>query len=386
MAVFVISFSIPFMLFPSKVYADVSGAFTYVVTGGNATITAYDVTTGGTAVTIPLTLGGYPVTSIGNGTSALNTGITSVTFTTPSNVTSIGYQAFGLCASLTSITLPEGLITIGNQAFLNDNGLTSISIPSTVTTIGEFAFSGCTSSSLTSITIPSSVTTISNGAFYGCSNLKTVTFERAAAPSFGTGVNSFGAIKSGAIAYVPAGTIGSGLGQYDSTKYPFISGNPLTLTESPADSPGSGGSSTPRPLTPDEWVTQNLDMGQLVNHYGATPTGFLGMLYDNSMLRIPDTSGLNYWNEQLTGGVFGANQVVEHFIFSDEIGTKVAAMSNSEFINFLYSTLFARVPDTEGYNNWLSYINSGFSKLETLKAFLNNEEWINICNMFNVTP
>jgi hypothetical protein len=155
----------------------------------------------------------------------------------------------------------------------------------------------------------------------------------------------------------------------------------ITITEAPASVLAA-----PRPLTPDEWVDLNLNMGQLVDHYGATSLGFLGMLYDNSMQRIPDAPGLNYWNEQLTGGVFGANFVVEHFIFSDEIGAKVAAMSNSEFINFLYSTLFARVPDTDGYNNWLSYMNNGFSKEETLRAFLNNEEWINICKLFNVTP
>ena len=104
------------------------------------------------------------------------------------------------------------------------------------------------------------------------------------------------------------------------------------------------------------------------------------------MQRISDESGLNYWNEQLTNNAFGANQTVEHFIFSDEIGAQVAAMTSAEFINFLYSTLFARVPDTDGYNNWLSYINSGFSKEETLRAFLNNEEWINICKMFGVNP
>ncbi|MEI7990407.1 MAG: DUF4214 domain-containing protein [Chloroflexota bacterium] len=133
-------------------------------------------------------------------------------------------------------------------------------------------------------------------------------------------------------------------------------------------------------------MAKNLNIDQLLNHYGATPTGFLGMLYDNSMLRIPDSSGLNYWNEQLAGGVFGANQVVEHFLFSDEIGAKVAAMSSVEYVNFLYSTLLDRLPDTDGYNNWLNYINSGFFKEETLRAFLNNEEWINICKLFNVTP
>ena len=51
------------------------------------------------------------------------------------------------------------------------------------------------------------------------------------------------------------------------------------------------------------------------------------------MQRIPDSSGLIYWNEQLTGGVFGANQVVEYFLFSDKIGAKVAAMTNEDYMS-----------------------------------------------------
>jgi len=141
-----------------------------------------------------------------------------------------------------------------------------------------------------------------------------------------------------------------------------------------------------RTITPDEWVSMDLNMDQLLDHYGATAEGFNKMLYDNILGRIPDEPGQTYWGDQLNNNIFGANFVVEHFIFSDELGAKVAAMTNDEFINFLYGSLFTRVPDTEGYNTWLSYINSGFSKEETLRVFLNNEEWINICKMFNVTP
>jgi hypothetical protein len=84
--------------------------------------------------------------------------------------------------------------------------------------------------------------------------------------------------------------------------------------------------------------------------------------------------------------LFSASQVVEHFIFSIKLSEKIAAMSNEEFITFLYESFLSRTPDTDGYNSWLSYINSGVSKLDTLKSFINNEEWVNICNMFNVTP
>ena len=53
------------------------------------------------------------------------------------SVTSIGYQAFFICLSLTSITIPESVTSIGERAFYSCGALTSISIPESVTSIGE---------------------------------------------------------------------------------------------------------------------------------------------------------------------------------------------------------------------------------------------------------
>ena len=91
-------------------------------------------------------------------------------------------------------------------------------------------------------------------------------------------------------------------------------------------------------------------------------------------------------NPQLTNNLFTANRIIEYFIFSDELGSKIEAITNDEFVNFLYSALLARTPDAEGYNQWLAFMAGSNSKFDTLRAFLNNEEWINICSVFNVTP
>jgi hypothetical protein len=90
--------------------------FEYSTSGGKATITKY--TGSGGSVTIPSTIDGLPVTSIGD-------------------------SAFFNCDKLTSVELPSSLISIGYGAFASTN-LASIVIPSSVTSIGDSAFTYCT--------------------------------------------------------------------------------------------------------------------------------------------------------------------------------------------------------------------------------------------------
>jgi len=104
-------------------------------------------------ITIPLTLDGYTVISLGN-------------------------QAFKSATNLTGITIPSGIKTIEAEAFLNCTGLTNVDLGS-VEGIGAGAFAGCTA--LESITIPK---TLKNGpsiidayVFKNCSNLTTITLE-----------------------------------------------------------------------------------------------------------------------------------------------------------------------------------------------------------------
>src|SRR5665213_1833891 len=176
--------------------------FIYTTNNGAITITGY--TGSGGAVTIPATINGLPVTSIGDH-AFYATGVTVVTI--PASVTNLGDEVFVGSTRLTVITVdtnnpvyssvngvlfdksqttlveyPDGLVggymirnsvtSIGHQAFDSCGNLTSVMIGNSVTSIGGWAFGG---DNLTSVTIGNSVTSIGDAAFYGCLNLTNIT-------------------------------------------------------------------------------------------------------------------------------------------------------------------------------------------------------------------
>lgn len=131
--------ALPLGAFTLTASAATEGYYTYEISNDAATITDVDESISGD-ITIPSTLGGYPVTSIGN-------------------------HAFSGCSNLTGINIPYGVTSIVNEAFYYCSSLTNIHIPDSVTSIGDGAFYYC--SSLNSIDIPESVTNIGSHAIEG---------------------------------------------------------------------------------------------------------------------------------------------------------------------------------------------------------------------------
>ena len=181
-------------------------------------------------VTVPSSLGGFPVVGIGKYAFVYCYNLEGVTI--PSGVTSIGERAFYDCSNLTSLTIPEGVTAIGECTFSHCSKLEGVTIPESVTAIGQYAFDGCSKlksvhisdltawcqikfgyhanplreahelylngervtklilpvglkavgteafagcSGLTEVTIPDGITIIGNRAFSGCSGLTEVT-------------------------------------------------------------------------------------------------------------------------------------------------------------------------------------------------------------------
>ncbi len=189
------------------VSADVEGNFQYELIseldenlsllGTYAVITKY--TGSESAVTVPSTLGGYPVKFIEYAAFKGNGAVTSVTI--PNTVEEIGDNAFENCVNLTQLNLPDTLTSIGygiltgtpiceNGEYWEDNllyigkylldfddssSVTDIKVKEGTTLIASLAFAF---SDITSVTLPSSLKIIDVAAFSECKNLTSITLPQ----------------------------------------------------------------------------------------------------------------------------------------------------------------------------------------------------------------
>lgn len=190
------------------------GKVTYeIVNGETVTITGCDTTV--TAIEIPDTIEGLPVTKIAdkafyNGLNA-HEALTSVKL--PSTLTEIGLSAFYGCTNLSDVdfTACTSLTRICNNAFQGDTALASVNFPTSLKHLGDYAFSncgltavdlsGCTelftigayafsgdlysngNQELATVKLPPNVETISNDAFNNCPKLASVDFSSCASLS-----------------------------------------------------------------------------------------------------------------------------------------------------------------------------------------------------------
>jgi len=113
------------------------------------------------------------ITSIGKNAFEMCTALTSITI--PGSVVTIGSSAFSCCEGLRSVTINEGVVSIEPYAFFNCTSLTNVSIAGSVNSLGSYAFKQCRA--LQSITIPRGVSTVGTGAFAYCDSLSNVTLE-----------------------------------------------------------------------------------------------------------------------------------------------------------------------------------------------------------------
>ena len=102
-----------------------NSAIWYIISDDGAIIVACDPSVSG-HLTIPETLGGYPVVTIGDEAFMNCENLTGITI--PDTVTSINYCAFQYCTGLKSVYVGSGLQNVGIFAFDDCSALEKIEV------------------------------------------------------------------------------------------------------------------------------------------------------------------------------------------------------------------------------------------------------------------
>ena len=151
-------------------YTNGNDTYYYTIDGeGNAIIVGCSTTS--TNITLPNTLGGYTVTTVGYKGMANCTTLTGVTI--PNNIVKLDLYAFAGCTKLDTATIPATCVYVGSYAFSGCTSLTTVVIAEGVTYLGDYCFENCTS--LTEIVVPDSCTYLGDYAFYNCISMESAT-------------------------------------------------------------------------------------------------------------------------------------------------------------------------------------------------------------------
>ena len=143
-------------------------------------------------ITIPSTLDGKTVVSLGSNAFKSATGITEITIPSSvkeieysafekctklnkvdlGNITTLSFQVFKGCTSLTQITIPKTLKNGSVSPCLDNPNITKITLEEGLTIVPKNL---CANTGITEITIPSSIKEIEYSAFDNCTKLNKVT-------------------------------------------------------------------------------------------------------------------------------------------------------------------------------------------------------------------
>ncbi len=184
-----------------SVFAASDGMYEYEVVDGGAVITAY-LGAGNAVVTLPSSLGGYPVIGVGDEAFGEvknhvkpHAEVRQILF--PSGITEFGDRAFAGTSWIddpasadadgfltvngvlirylgenTSVSVPSSVKSLAIGAFEQNETIREVSLPESITELPAYAFYKCTA--LRKISLSGVLRNIGQSAFYGCTSLQGV--------------------------------------------------------------------------------------------------------------------------------------------------------------------------------------------------------------------
>lgn len=310
-------------------------------------------------------------------------------------VTTIGSYAFCDCTRLVSINIPSGLKVIGEVAFSNVPGLTSFEMPNTVNKIGYDAFRDCVNLSYLTISTSSTLSEIPMGAFCGCRSLSVVRIPNNIKI---IGEWAFEGCWNLTKVRIPASL--TTLGELAFTDCPNLKSIylPSSVTKIGPYAVGFMGEGEDCTRVPG-FVVYGYD-NSMANKYCTYPDylvtfvsvsairrnvrNFVERMYTVALDRTAESIGVEYWVDELTQQMRSGAEVCDVFLLGDEMTAR--NLSNEEFVNKCYLTLFDREADQGGFDNWMRLLNNGVSRRYVMASFCRAPEYVNLLEGYLVTP
>jgi hypothetical protein len=99
-------------------------------------------------------------------------------------------------------------------------------------------------------------------------------------------------------------------------------------------------------------------------------------LYKIILNRQPDQGGLNWWTNQISSGQRSFADTMHEFIFSAEFNQIAYSKSDTEFLKYTYQQTFNRAPDSSGFNWWLNQMRTvGYERKALFEQFVQSPEF-----------
>ena len=110
---------------------------------------------------------------------------------------------------------------------------------------------------------------------------------------------------------------------------------------------------------------------------------FVERLYEASLGRKSDATGVNYWTEKIATKEMTPLEVAKGFYESNEFLRR--KLTNSAYVEALYQTFMGRASDDDGKAYWVTALNNGsFSRDQALEGFSNSNEFKKILNSYGL--
>ncbi len=110
--------------------------------------------------------------------------------------------------------------------------------------------------------------------------------------------------------------------------------------------------------------------------------GFVNRCYKIALGREADKEGFNNWVSNLQSHKITAIQTAFGFLFSTEYMSK--KVDNDTYVTNLYQLMLGRESDPAGKKNWVDQLNNGACRQDIFAGFANSVEFCQICDSYGV--